>query len=179
MATEMDAAFAPGVGVSAACGALGLAGTRVYRRPKSPGASPMAPGPHEAALPALRFGLVKNQPPFSPLMPPSRSRKLYLGRPFVVAASEDVYATLLGPVTRASYYLSVLVDIGSRNITGWLLADHEQAALAKRPITGATAKQAIPGGQFTLHADRGTAVISKPVAGLRSDMGVARRYSRS
>ena len=85
---------------------------------------------------------------------------------------------LLGPVPWSYYYLYVLLDIYSRYITGWLLAEHEQAALAERLIAEATANQAIPAGQLTLHADRGTAMTSKPVAWLLADLGVTKSHSR-
>jgi putative transposase len=85
---------------------------------------------------------------------------------------------LLGPVTWSYYYLYVLLDLYSRYVTGWLLAEHEQAALAERLIADAAAKQAIPAGQLTLHADRGTAMTSKPVAFLLADLGITRSHSR-
>jgi putative transposase len=85
---------------------------------------------------------------------------------------------LLGPVTWTYYYLYVLLDIYSRYVTGWLLAEREQAALAERLIAEATAHQGIAPGQLTLHADRGTAMTSKPVAWLLADLGVTRSHSR-
>ena len=85
---------------------------------------------------------------------------------------------LLGPVTWSYYYLYVLLDIYSRYVTGWLLAEHEQAILAERLIAEATAKQQISAGQLTLHADRGTAMTSKPVAWLLVDLGITKSHSR-
>jgi len=85
---------------------------------------------------------------------------------------------LLGPATWTYYYLYVLLDIYSRYVTGWLLAEHEQAALAERLIADATANQGIAAGQLTLHADRGTAMTSKPVAFLLADLGITRSHSR-
>jgi len=85
---------------------------------------------------------------------------------------------LLGPVTWTYYYLYVLLDIYSRYVTGWLLAEREQATLAERLIAEATANQGIPPGQLTLHADRGTAMTSKPVAWLLADLGVTKSHSR-
>lgn len=85
---------------------------------------------------------------------------------------------LLGPVTWSSYYLYVLLDIYSRYVTGWLLAEREQAVLAEQLIADATAKQQIPAGQLTLHADRGTAMTSKPVAWLLADLGITKSHSR-
>jgi putative transposase len=85
---------------------------------------------------------------------------------------------LLGPVTWTYYYLYVLLDLYSRYVTGWLLAEHEQATRAERLIADAAAKQAIAAGQLTLHADRGTAMTSKPVAFLLADLGITKSHSR-
>lgn len=85
---------------------------------------------------------------------------------------------LRGPVTWSYYYLYVLLDLYSRYVTGWLLAEREQATLAERLIADAAAKQAIPAGQLILHADRGAAMTSKPVAFLLADLGITRSHSR-
>ncbi len=85
---------------------------------------------------------------------------------------------LLGPAAWSYYCLYVLLDSSSRYVTGWLLAEREHAALAETLIAEATAKQEVPPGQLTLHADRGDAMIAKPVAWLLADLGVARSHSR-
>ena len=56
--------------------------------------------------------------------------------------------------------------------------DRESAELAKRLIEESCAKQHIPPGQLTLHADRGTSMSSKPVAFLLADLGVTKTHSR-
>jgi putative transposase len=85
---------------------------------------------------------------------------------------------LLGPAKWTYYYLYVLLDIYSRYVTGWMVAHAEQAALAERLIAETIAKQGVPAGQLTLHADRGASMTSKPVAFLLADLGVARTHSR-
>jgi putative transposase len=85
---------------------------------------------------------------------------------------------LLGPATWTYFYLYVLLDIYSRYVTGWLLAEREQAALAERLIAEAAAQQGIPAGQLTLHADRGSAMTSKPVALLLADLGITKTHGR-
>jgi putative transposase len=79
---------------------------------------------------------------------------------------------LLGPVKWSYYYLYVLLDIYSRYVTGWMVAHAEQAALAERLMAESIAKQGVPAGQLTLHADRGSSMTSKPVAFLLADLGV-------
>ncbi len=65
-----------------------------------------------------------------------------------------------------------------RYVVGWMLAPHESAALAERLIAETCAKHDIQPGQLTLHADRGAAMRSKPVALLLADLGVTKTHSR-
>ena len=80
---------------------------------------------------------------------------------------------LLGPVKWTYYYLYVILDIFSRYVVGWMLAPRESAALAERLIADTCAKQGTVPGQLTVHADRGAAMTSKPVALLLADLGVS------
>ena len=85
---------------------------------------------------------------------------------------------LLGPAKWTYFYLYVILDIFSRYVVGWMLAPHESAALAARLIAETCATQGIQPGQLTLHADRGGAMRSKPVALLLADLGVVKTHSR-
>lgn len=85
---------------------------------------------------------------------------------------------LRGPATWTWYYLYVLLDVFSRYVVGWLLAHRESAALARRLIAATVAREHIPPGQLTVHADRGAAMISKPVAFLLADLGITKTHSR-
>jgi putative transposase len=85
---------------------------------------------------------------------------------------------LLGPAKWTYFYLYVILDIFSRYVVGWMIAPHESAALAERLIAETCAKQEIAPGQLTLHADRGGAMRSKPVALLLADLGVVKTHSR-
>jgi putative transposase len=85
---------------------------------------------------------------------------------------------LLGPAKWTYFYLYVILDVYSRYVVGWMVAHREQADLAERLIAETLAKQAIPAGQLTLHADRGASMTSKPVAFLLADLGVTKTHSR-
>ena len=85
---------------------------------------------------------------------------------------------LLGPAKWTYFYLYVILDIFSRYVVGWMLAPRESAALAERLIADTCAKQEIEPGQLTVHADRGAAMTSKPVALLLADLGVTKTHSR-
>jgi putative transposase len=85
---------------------------------------------------------------------------------------------LLGPTKWTYYYLYVMLDIFSRYVVGWLLAERETSTLAELLIREACAKQQIQADQLTIHADRGGPMIAKPVALLMADLGVTKSHSR-
>jgi putative transposase len=76
------------------------------------------------------------------------------------------------------YYLYTILDVFSRYVVGWMIALRESAELARTLIAETCAKQGIKGEQLTLHADRGSAMRSKSVAQLLSDLGVIKSHSR-
>lgn len=85
---------------------------------------------------------------------------------------------LLGPSKWTYYYLYVILDVFSRYVVGWMIAERESAALAEELISQTCARQGIQRGQLTIHADRGSAMTSKPVALLLADLGVTKTHSR-
>lgn len=85
---------------------------------------------------------------------------------------------LRGPAKWMFFQLYVILDIFSRYVVGWLVADRESEALAVALIEQTCIKQGIQRGQLTLHADRGSSMSSKPVAFLLADLGVDKTHSR-
>jgi putative transposase len=85
---------------------------------------------------------------------------------------------LLGPAKWTYFYLYVILDIFSRYVVGWMLADAESTRLAKRLIDDAYAKQRIVPGQLTIHADRGSSMKGHGVAMLLASLGVTKTHSR-
>jgi len=71
---------------------------------------------------------------------------------------------LLGPTKWTYFYLYVILDVYSRYIVGWMIAERESATLAEELIAQTCTRQGIERGQLTIHADRGSAMISKPSA---------------
>ena len=104
-------------------------------------------------------------------------------KPELLAAKpNEVYSwditKLLGPQKWTYYYLYVILDIFSRYVPGWMLAHAENARLAEALLADTVAKQHIGHGQLTIHADRGSAMVAKPVAFLLADLGVTKSHSR-
>ena len=85
---------------------------------------------------------------------------------------------LLGPKQWTYFYLYVLLDIFSRYVVGWMVAERENAALAARLIEQSCLKQAIQPQVLTLHSDRGSPMTAKCTAQLLADLGVTRSLGR-
>jgi putative transposase len=85
---------------------------------------------------------------------------------------------LLGPTKWRYFHLYVIIDIFSRHVVGWLVADAESDTLAKKLIAETCARHNIQPGQLTLHADRGASMKSKAVEFLLSDLVVTKTHSR-
>lgn len=85
---------------------------------------------------------------------------------------------LHGPEKWNYYYLYVVLDIFSRYVVGWMVADRECGTFAKTLISECLKKQNIKDGQLTIHSDRGGPMKSKPVGHLMADLGVIKSFSR-
>jgi putative transposase len=100
----------------------------------------------------------------------------------VATAPNQVYSwditKLHGPAKWTYYYLYVVIDIYSRYVVGWLIAERESALLAEKLLADTIAKQGIDRDTLTIHADNGSSMASKPVAFLLADLGVTKSHSR-
>jgi len=85
---------------------------------------------------------------------------------------------LKGPATWNYFHLYVILDVHSRCVVGWMVADSESAVLAAKLIEETVEKQGVEPGQLTIHADRGSSMTSKQVAFLLADLGVTKTHSR-
>jgi putative transposase len=85
---------------------------------------------------------------------------------------------LRGPSPWTYFYLYVILDVFSRSVVGWMIAERESEDLARELIEATYVKQGIASGQLTIHADHGSPMISKSVAQLLLDLGVTKTHSR-
>ncbi len=85
---------------------------------------------------------------------------------------------LMGPAKWSYFYLYVIIDIFSRRIVAWCIADTESATLFKPLFDDAIVKHNVAPGQLTLHADRGGPMKAKATALLLADLGVTKSHSR-
>lgn len=101
-------------------------------------------------------------------------------KPELVAhAPGEVYSwditKLRGPQRGCWYHLYVMIDIFSRYVVGWMVAETETAELATEFIDDVIR---VHGKPNVVHADRGTSMTSKSVAQLLIDLDVTRSHSR-
>lgn len=85
---------------------------------------------------------------------------------------------LKGPAKWTCFHLYVILDIFSRHVVGWMLAERESADLAEQLIADSVSRHDVQRGALTLHADRGAAMRSKPVAALLVELDIAKSHSR-
>ena len=97
-------------------------------------------------------------------------------------APNQVYAwditKLHGPQKWTYFYLYAVIDIYSRYVVGWMIADRESSTLAKLLLETTIREQGADPTKLTVHADRGSSMKSKPVAFMLADLGVTKSHSR-
>jgi putative transposase len=111
-----------------------------------------------------------------------RRRPAYI-RPELLATrpnsvwSWDISA-MRGPAKWQHFWLYVIIDIFSRHIVGWLIADEISTELAEQLVNTACEHQHIQRQQLTLHADNGGPMKAKSMAQLMIDLGILKSHSR-
>jgi putative transposase len=216
--TALAERLAQTVGVKAACRALSVPRSQVYRARQSSSPPSHRPAPMRALSEAERAEVrqVLNSQRFAECAPRQvyaalldegrylcswrtmyrvlaannevRERRDQLRHPvyhkpeLLATAPNQVWTwditKLRGPAKWSYFSLYVLLDIYSRYVVGWLLAEQENAALAEVLVAESCSKQGIARGQLTLHADNGGPMRAKSLALLLSDLGVTASHSR-
>jgi transposase InsO family protein len=85
---------------------------------------------------------------------------------------------LLGSQKWVYYHLYVIMDIFSRYVVGWLIADAQSQELARKLIQESALKQGVQPGQLILHADNGPSMTSHTVSQLLEHLGIAKTHNR-
>jgi putative transposase len=74
--------------------------------------------------------------------------------------------------------LYAIEDVYSRYVVGWMVAQRESASLACELVSETVKRQTIQPGQMTLHADRGSVMISDLLTSLLLRLGILQTHSR-
>ena len=76
------------------------------------------------------------------------------------------------------FHLYVIIDIYSRYVVGWMIADRECQHLAKKLIQKSALKYGIQPGELTIHSDNGPSMTSQTVSQLLEKIGVLKTHNR-
>ena len=74
--------------------------------------------------------------------------------------------------------LYVVLDLFSRYVVGWMIAAHENSALAKQLFEEAIPRYGLVASKLTVHHDRGAPMTSHTFKDLLADLGVNQSMSR-
>jgi putative transposase len=85
---------------------------------------------------------------------------------------------LKGPWRGLFYYLYAILDVFSRYITGWMVADHQLASHSERLIRETCVRQNIDYNQLIIHSDNGKQMNAKNVSQLVASLGLTQSFSR-
>jgi putative transposase len=85
---------------------------------------------------------------------------------------------LKGPAKWQYFLLYTIIDVYSRYIVGWLIADRESEVIACELMTETILRQEILPGTMTIHADNGASMKSNSLAQLLTNLSVKKTHSR-
>jgi putative transposase len=85
---------------------------------------------------------------------------------------------LKGPVKWSYYYLYVILDIFSRYVVGWHVAERETGEIAKKVISEIVDMHKVNPEIITIHSDRGSPMKSTTLGQLFIDLGMNKSFSR-
>ena len=83
-----------------------------------------------------------------------------------------------GPQSYSYFYLYTIVDLYSRKVVGWTVAQRESGKLAKKLFQETCSREKIDPHQLSVHSDRGTAMTSITLALLFANLGILKSLRR-
>lgn len=85
---------------------------------------------------------------------------------------------LKGLIKGQFFYLYVILDVYSRYVVGWLVAEREGEDLARQLVAETAAKEGILPDSLVLHSDRGSPMIAGAMGELLTSLGITKSHSR-
>jgi len=76
------------------------------------------------------------------------------------------------------YSLYVILDLYSRFVVGWCLAQSESGLLAAKLVEETAQRHCVAHGALVVHSDRGAPMTSKPLSALLAELGFERSHAR-
>lgn len=111
-----------------------------------------------------------------------RRHPVYKKPELLATAPNQVWSwdiTALRGSEKLTYFrLYVVLDIFSRYVVGWMIAETESSDLASQLVAETARKHGIQPDQLTLHADNGAPMRGKSLTQLLTDLSIARSHNR-
>jgi putative transposase len=85
---------------------------------------------------------------------------------------------LKGPYQGKWYFLYLMLDLYSRYVVGWMIAEHESARKAQHFIRETVRNHIKGGSDVTIHSDRGAPMTANTTRELLSLLGISQSLSR-
>lgn len=85
---------------------------------------------------------------------------------------------LLSTLKHQCFYLYLVLDLFSRFIVGWLIAEKQSGDYAEQLLAASFQRFQLQPTQLTVHSDNGGPMTAKPLAWLFSELGVQQSLSR-
>lgn len=85
---------------------------------------------------------------------------------------------LRSPVKGMYFYLYSAIDVWSRKIVGWTIAERESPEHAARFLAAACAREGVAAGQLVIHSDNGGPMKGATLLATLRELGVAMSFSR-
>jgi len=85
---------------------------------------------------------------------------------------------LLSTVKYQCFYLYLVLDLFSRFIVGWLIAEKQSGDYAERLLAASLQRFQLSPEQLTVHSDNGGPMTAKPLAWLFAELGIQHSLSR-
>jgi transposase InsO family protein len=76
------------------------------------------------------------------------------------------------------YSLYVILDLYSRFVVGWRLAQSESGLLAAKLVEETAVRHGVERGTLIVHSDRGAPMTSKPLSAMLAELGFERSHAR-
>ena len=85
---------------------------------------------------------------------------------------------LAGPEPGVFFMLYMMIDLFSRYVVGWMVAEHENAALATRFLDETIQAHGVDPCKLTIHNDRGSPMTAQTTVQWLASLGVTHSFSR-
>ena len=112
----------------------------------------------------------------------SQPRKYHKPKQLIATGPNQVWSWdityLPSSVKGAFYYLYLVLDIYSRKIVGWEVAEQETSNIASRVVKDAYESENISKDQVTLHSDNGSPMKGATLLATLQTLGVAATFNR-